>query len=311
MVYTESQPLLARALECLEKAKRSFIFRLLAHFATLAFAIIAAFALSAGGEHGDRNALEVVEITAAIFAIITECIALFFHHKALEQHSLGRQAMRRVMLLDALSPGDAQGVLEELKHHFSQDVHRKSDALAAKDKTLPEKERRLLNYYWSSKPTGQARLRDHLFESAIFSQRLYSAAWMFSLVSMVILLVGALFVVALLLGNSTNLVLRVIIAVIAFLPSCQELDHMLTYRLVSEQLKSLLHRVEKLYALPLQTGPSDPRLLADLGDYNAATTFAPPIRTTIYYLLNARLSAEFEQKMKKLGQAPPAPSRTP
>ena len=116
--------------------------------------------------------------------------------------------MRRAMLLDALAPDEAPAVNEELGHHFGRDVHKKAAALAEKDQQLPEKERRLLNYYWSSKPTSQARLRDHLFESAFFSWHLYSATWKFSLLSVVGLLAGALIVLSLVMVGSANLAVR-------------------------------------------------------------------------------------------------------
>jgi hypothetical protein len=304
MVHTQVQPLLALALEGLEKAKRFFIYRLAAHIATLILATIGAYALSTSSEPDHHGHLETIEFSATVLAILTEFVALFFHHSALELHSLGRQAIRRAMLLDALAPDDAPSVYEELGHNFGQDVHKKAAALAEKDRQLPAKERRLLNYYWSDKPTDQARLRDHLFESAIFSWHLYSAAWKFSLLSVLGLLAGALVVLSFLTVGSANFAVRVLLTLVSFLPLCQELDHLLLYRVVSQQLARLLKRLEDLYSVPLSVGRVDPRLLAELGDYNAATTFAPPIRTFIYSLLAVRLRNEFEKKMQELGQAP-------
>jgi hypothetical protein len=202
-------------------------------------------------------------------------------------------------------------VYKELLHHFGRGARQKADALAAKDQQLPEKEKRLLNYYSSDKPTGQARLLDHLFESAFFSQHLYSVTWQFSLLSVLVFLAVALVVVGVLMAGSANFAIRVLIALLGFLPLCQELDHLLLYRVVSHQLNPLLTRVESLYSIPLGPGQVNLRLLAELGDYGAATTFAPPIRTLMYMRLAGRLRDEFERKMQELGQASRSAQKAP
>ena len=94
------------------------------------------------------------------------------------------------MILDALSPGDALGVRAELDHHFSRDIQDKAKKMEESDAAKPEADRKLLNYYWSPKSPSQARLLDHLFESAWFSQALYFAAWIFSLLCMGVFLGG-------------------------------------------------------------------------------------------------------------------------
>jgi hypothetical protein len=298
MVHEEVRPLLALAQAGLDKAKRLFLWRLGAHGATLAFAVIGAVAAYHSTEGGqDQKAIyEAVEIIAAVLAVGTEFAALFLHHRAVEMHSLGRRAMRRVMLLDALSPGEAAASEAEFRHHFDDGVCRQAVAALEADRE------RISEYYWSKKPCDEARLRDHLYESAIFSHHLYTAAWQFSSVCLLVLLVPGIAVPLLLWHRPGLLVVRVVLAMAAFLPACQELDHMLLYRLVARELSQLIKRVEALYAAPAGAIKPDPHLLAEFGDYSAATTAAPPIRTVVYRALHERLSADFEKRMEQLGQ---------
>ena len=214
--------------------------------------------------------------------------------------------MRRVMLLDALQPDEAPAVLERARAHFSTAIQQAASRLEERDRLLGDKNTGLSAYYWSPKDSGPARLRDHLFESAIFSHRLYQAAWKFSLLCLVVLL-GAVAVVLVILGRGHHaLLLRLLIALIAFLPASQELDHMLLYRMVAHHLSELLQRVESLYGEPLSDAQPNWRLLAELGDYSAAATFAPPIRTWVYRHLHDPLGVEFKKKMKELGQESPS-----
>jgi hypothetical protein len=101
-------------------------------------------------------------------------------------------------------------------------------------------------------------------------------------------------------GGLTTLVLRIVIALVAFLPACQELDHLLLYRMVQNHLGEILKRVEALYSGPASDGQPDFLLLAAFGDYSAATTFAPPIRTLVYKQLKDQLRDEFEARMQSL-----------
>jgi hypothetical protein len=75
---------------------------------------------------------------------------------------------------------------------------------------------------------------------------------------------------------------------------------------VARELADLVKRVERLYSAPESDQRPDPRLMAEFGDYSAATTAAPPIRTVVYLALHQHLSADFEGRMRQLGQ-PPAP----
>ena len=97
--------------------------------------------------------------------------------------------------------------------------------------------------------------------------------------------------------------IRVLLALVAFLPACQELDHMLLYRMVEHHLEELLRRVEALYFVPLTAAEPGFRLLAEFGDYSASTTFAPPIRTVVYKVLVDPLRHEFDAKIRALDQA--------
>jgi hypothetical protein len=301
MVHQQVQPLLALGLEGLEWAKRLFVFRLLAHVLALVLAIAAAMFAE------DADTL-VGEITCAAAAICFEFLAFFLHHWATDLHSRSRQVMRRVMILDAFGPDEAVAALERSRPHFRETVLRGAVAVEARDQQLDESSKRLLNYYYSRKPLGQARLRDHLFESAIFSHHLYSTAWKFSLICLFALLCGAGIVVAvLILGHDAShhhgaagLIVRLVIALVAFVPASQEVDHLLLYREVAHELGELLKRVERLYSQPLEGSHPNAQLLGDFGDYCAATTFAPPIRTLVYKALVRRLAVEFEQKMKEL-----------
>lgn len=295
MVHPQCQPLLALALEGLEKAKTLFLVRLFSHFATLGFAMVAAVALAYD--------LPAVEIAAAIAAAGSEFVALYFHHRAMELHGAGRQAMRRVMLLDALRPEDAAAQVAEFAPRFKRTVQEATAAPARPGRRDSEPEHGLAKYYWSDKPTGPERLRDHLYESALFSHQLYSAAWKFSLTSMILLVFVAGVILYLLSGGTTKLGLHMLIALVAFLPACHELDHLLLYRMAAHDLAGLLPHVKSLYATALPQGQIDPALLAQFGDYSAATTYAPPIRTFVYRALADRLRREFEAEMQQLGQA--------
>jgi hypothetical protein len=320
MVHEQVYPLLALGLEGLEKAKTLFVYRLVAHCVAVGLAIAAAVAM-----HNELPDLEIVAVAAACAA---ELAALYLHHTAMELHSRARQVMRRVMLLDALHPDEAPAMMDKARSHFGMQVRRKATALEERDQKEPDQaKRRLANYYWSPKPPGPQRLRDHLFESAIFSQHLYSAAWRFSLVCLVVLFGAAAVVLTFLVLHHVTtgtaevsphtpgvatLGIRILLALVAFLPACQELDHMLLYRMMEHHLEELLKRVEALYADSLTAGEPDFRLLAEFGDYSAATTFAPPIRTVVYKALADRLSHEFEAKTTALGQAKaPTPSKAP
>jgi hypothetical protein len=301
MVHKQVQPLLALGLVGLEWAKQLFVWRLVAHCGALGLAVTAALLT----DQGNTMLLQI----AAGAAIACEILAFILHHWASDLHSRGREVMRRVMILDALSPEEALIALERNKNRFSDSVVSKAVAFQARDQQLEVAKQRLHNYYYSRKPEGQARLRDHLFESAIFSHHLYAAAWRFSLVCLIALLGGAAIVVAVLvLGSPASgqpreigaLLVRLLIALVAFVPASQEVDHLLLYRAVEHQLGDLLKRVEALYAQPLTADLPNSQLLADLGDYCAATTVAPPIRTLVYKALVDRLVVEFEQKMREL-----------
>jgi hypothetical protein len=298
MVHEEVRPLLALAQAGLDKAKRFFVWRLGAHGLTLLFALAGAVA-----PHywASAEVAEAVEVVSAALAVGTEFVALYFHHRAVELHSLGRRAMRRVMLLDALSPAEAAAAEAEFRPHFGEDVVRRAAALRVTDRE------RIDNYYWSKKPCDEARLRDHLYESAIFSQHLYTVAWRFSLVCLVVLAIPGIGVPLLLWHRAEFTFVRVLLALVAFLPACQELDHMLLYRTVAGELSDLIKRVEALYSAPAEGRKPDPQLMAEFGDYCGATTAAPPIRTVVYRALHEDLSADFEQRMRQLGQSPPAP----
>jgi hypothetical protein len=307
MVHAQVQPLLALGLEGLDRAKWLFVCRLVAHCVALGLAITAALVVD--------TATPAWQIALPAGAIICELVAFWLHNRASDFHSRGRQVMRRVMLLDALQPEQAPVVLPQMQPLFGQPVIRKAMALQERDLLKPEKDRRLLNYYYSRRQPGQARLRDLLFESAIFSHHLYAAAWRFSLICLAVLLgLAAIAVTALVLGSGSTetmgaLWLRLLIALVAFVPACQEVDHLLLYRSVEEQLGQLLGRVEGLYAETLNDQKPHAGLLADVGDYCAATTFAPPIRTLVYKALVDRLAVEFEQKMRDLEKGREVASR--
>jgi hypothetical protein len=308
MVHEEVRPLLALALVSLDKGKRLFIQRLLAHGLTLLLAGAAAVA-GYQASHGDsdrRDLFEGVEVVATLLAAASEFVAFYFHHLGVHLHGLGRRAMRHVMLLDAMSPAGAPATEAEFREEFDADVQARAAARLEHDGRLPPG-KQLASYYWSPKPCAEARLRDHLYESAIFSQHLYTAAWQVSLVVLFLLLLPALAVPLLVWHSHGMLVLRVVLVLVAFLPACQELDHLLLYRWVARELASVVKRVEALYLSPVGVKAPDPRLMAEFGDYSAATTLAPPIRTVVYWALHGRLSADFEQRMQQLGQAPAPP----
>jgi hypothetical protein len=304
MVHAEVRPLLALALEGLEHAKRLFVGRLVVHFVTLALLIVSAVALSYHEEQ-QEPALMLIELGSAGAAVATELLALRLHHRAMEIHSLSRVVMRRVMLMDASRPDpqDTKHFYDHIKEEFPTGVRSSALALEQKDKQLPDQDQRLANYYLSDRDDGPKRLRDHLLESAIFSHHLYSFAWKSSFGLMIALLVGAIVVWRFLLLGQGLVAFRVLVAVMAFLPLSQELDHVLLYKLMANQLSVLLGRLEHLFLDRLSAEQLDLRLMADFGDYGAATTFAPPIRTSAYFLLAKKLRSETKTKLDELKKA--------
>jgi hypothetical protein len=331
MVHPPVQPLLALALTGLESAKWLFVCRLAAHVAALLFAIAAALCAHWGHHHHDDPFAGGLEVVAALAAVGCEVLAQWVHHRALELHSHGRAAMRRVLLLDALEPADAALVLARVRHHFGGAVQQRAAALQVRDQKLPPDQQYLANYYFSDEPLGLARLRDHLLESAIFSHHLYAAARKLSLgLLLVFLALGAAVVFVLFgglhpwladhqtarllpadfstLADMGLLVLQGLIVLVAFVPTSQEVEHLLLYKIAEHQLADLLPRLERLYTEPLAADALNRRLLAGLGDYGAATTFAPPIRTWVYRKKVVQLRDEFEQLMRRLkGPVQPAP----
>ena len=87
MVHVQVQPLVALALEGLEKAKRFYIYRLTAHLVTLVLTIIGAYTPFGLPQHDHYGQLETIEISAAVLARLAEFVAFFFHHSALELHT--------------------------------------------------------------------------------------------------------------------------------------------------------------------------------------------------------------------------------
>src|SRR5260370_35319433 len=140
MVHEQVYPLLALGLEGLEKAKMLFVYRLVAHCVALGFAITVAVAL-----HFDQTPLEII---AAIATIASEFGALCLHHWALELHSQGRQVMRRVLLLDALNPGEAPAIIAKAQAHFGKALNRKAEAFAERDRKEPDPSKRRLPHYY-------------------------------------------------------------------------------------------------------------------------------------------------------------------
>jgi hypothetical protein len=298
MVHQQVHGLLALGLEGMERAKRLFVWRLVAHCAALICALAAAVFVEQ--HHTPGDAYEIYELMAAALAIAFELWALFLNHRASGLHCRGREVMRRVMLLDALDPAEAEAALKRSETYFGPTLSQRARLFKEQDEQLPPDQQRLFNYYYSTKKLGQKRLRDHLFESAIFSHHLYAFAWKFSLACLVVMLVAAGAVVMVLALGHHATPFRLLIALIAFVPASQEVDHLLLYHTVEHQLSLLLKRVERLYSDALTGAEPQVQLLADWGDYCAATTFAPPIRTWVYKRLVKKLVQDFEAKMQQL-----------
>jgi hypothetical protein len=304
MVDPAVRPLLALGLETLDGAKNMLVRRLVWHVLTLV--LLAAAATSSLKSFEDRFGNDVcfwIECTATLLAALTELMAVRVHHRSLEYHSLGRQVMRRVMLLDATEPGGAKEYLDYVRPHFAPSVLLRAERRLATDDQLER-------YYCSVHAPGEQRLRDHLFESAFFSAKLYRfGSW----ISLGILLgfVAAAIAVAAAVAypglrsheHFARFPVRLIIAVLVFLPACQELDHALLYRLGAGRLHDLLQRVEGLWDPRIPAPQLKLRLMADFGDYGADTTFAPPIRNIFYLLKDKELSVEVKARLDKLNQA--------
>jgi hypothetical protein len=309
MVHDQVKPLLALGLAGLERAKSLFVLRLVWHAVTLILLGLAATALTF--LHGKQNESVVfaIESTAASLAIVTELLALFTHHSALEAHSQGRQVMRRVMLLDARRPQDAGLYLDHVRLEFSKSVRDAAEQKIADDPREGPAQHQLQRYYASERPPGLERLRDHLLESAMFTERLYRAGWIFSAVMLTIFLTGTAIVIGLMIARGFGpqehwgqFGVRLLIAILAFIPASQELDHALLYRTMSSEVKKLIKRVEDLWDSKIPQEQLDLRLTADVGDYGADTTSAPPIRSLLYNWLDPRLNTVVLARLAELNR---------
>jgi hypothetical protein len=274
------------------------------HTLTLVLLVVAAAcSLDALDQRVGNTACFWIECLAALLAAITELMAVRVHHLSLEYHSLGRQVMRRVMLLDATEPKDAQEYFDYVRPHFAPRILHGADRRLAKDVQLER-------YYCSDREPGYLRVRDHLFESAFFSEKLYRfGSWVSLgiLFGFVVVAVGVAAAMAFPgLSSEEHLArfpVRLIIAVLVFLPACQELDHALLYRLAAGRLRNLLGRIETLWDPRIPAEQLKLRLTADIGDYGADTTFAPPIRNVFYLLKDKELSVEVKARLDKLNQS--------
>jgi hypothetical protein len=312
MLRAECRPVLALALEELDHAKTLFVYRLAWHLATLACLISAAYVLSVPPQQEQHTGAFWLESAALLVAVFTECVALWVHHRALEAHTLGRQVMRRVMLLDAERPEDAAEYHQYIKPKFTQSIQLRAEKrLADDDDPNPDKKKRqsLRRYYFSNRDSGPHRLRDHLLESALFSRTLYQQAFRYSLLILAVFLLSVLSIV-LILGlhgiradharDWGELSVRLAIVMLSFLPACQELDHALVYRMMSKELSGFVERLKDLWDRKIPPEQLKLRLTAAIGDYGAATTLAPPIRSWVYWLHDAELSKQVEVKFKEL-----------
>jgi hypothetical protein len=321
MVNEPVRPLLALGLEGLERAKTLFVRRLLWHAATLCLLVVATIAVTfLHDENGkkDNTLVFVIECLALALAVVTEFMALRTHHAALAAHSLGRQVMRRVMLFDAHRPEDAVAYHAYVSQQFPESVREAAKRRMSSDPQPGPQQNQLSRYYHSSREPSLERLRDHLLESAMFSQRLYHAGWTLSIWVMGGFLLTALVVLGAMAYQGLapgahwgEFSIRLLITLLAFIPASQELDHAMLYRMMSERLSELIKRVEKLWDPAIPPEQLELQLLAEVGDYGADTTFAPPIRTLVYKHVDPELSQAVAKRLNELDTGTKAGVPTP
>ena len=310
MVHEPVIPLLALGLETLDWAKNLLLRRFLWHIATLVLLIVAAGAGASahwGGESQHHDQADWIENLAALLAAVTELLAFRVHHLAIEYHMLGRRIMRRSMLLDAMSPNDAPEAIAYVRPHLSKRL------LELAERRQVKEHERLTRYYSSTRDNKELRLRDHLYESAFFSESLYRFSARVSLLILFGFLLVALGVAAVIavptlfdwghVKEHAHLPVKLFIAVLVFLPACQEFDQALLYRAGARRLGELLTRVERLWDPTIPETQLRLRLTADIGDYGADTTAVPPIRTIFWRLKDKQLGDEFNARLDKFNQA--------
>src|SRR5262249_31628096 len=137
---------------------------------------------------------------------------------------------------------------------FPDAVRVAADKRIAADPLPGAAQHQLERYYVSTREPGPERLREHLWESAMFTQRLYQAGFIFSAVVLVGFLLGTALVIILMLIRGfgphehwSEFAVRLLIAVLAFIPASQELDHALLYRMMAERVNEMIKRVEDLW----------------------------------------------------------------
>lgn len=248
-----------------EGAKMYFRLRLLAHAATLAFAVVALFV--------DAPATYVL----AVLAVGSEGAAWGLRFWAHELNGRAERGRRRAVLTRALGadpdPVDTAAIVAEFSKRAERSAARWTDA----------------DYWSSTTPPGPGTLRENLQESAFWSCSLYRTAARKVLLRLAAAMIAACAMIALMLaieaGQTAETAARVVAVVMACLISADELGLMTAYFAAAREAERTVGRLDHIDMS--QTGQA----MAVWGDYCSATATAAPIPTRIYEKNHDRIDA--------------------
>jgi hypothetical protein len=261
---TQAHSLLALSRAEQEAAKRWFVRSRLAHVATLVLSVPALFVEGR------------LAYLLALAALATEVTAWTYRILADRRHSLAEEGRRRALLCDAMGAPPGALALRVLRASFSKRAER--TAHAHEDP----------NYYASTAAPGPMRLRDHLQESAFWSQELYSsaarAAGLAAGVLLLLVIVALFVVVGWGSANASLAVARVGVVFLSFLVVSDIATQALAWHDAAEKSRDVTQRLEG------DTLNEHSTALAVFGDYSVATATTPPIPTFLYRWNGGRIA---------------------
>jgi len=237
------------------RAKRLYILRALAHFATFAASLAAVFVPEPG------------PYLAAVAVVVTEGVALTLRMRGDAAHQLAERGRRHALIADALARSDAPdraSLLLCFGSYAKQHAGEYSDSA----------------YWHSDESPGPQRLRDHVQESAFWSADLYwragLAALGFLLVPIVAATVGVFVILGLDEGQVAVTAARIFTVLALLLIGLDLLTRALAWLSAARATKEVVSAFDR---------PTTDQLTGALSvyaDYSVATATAPPIPEWVY-----------------------------
>ncbi len=227
---------------------------------------------------------------AAVIALAAQAAAWAYLRRASNQQSVGDQAGRRALLLDALGSTAERVDLGDVLQRLSQTAHDGSSKIADP------------NYFASQAPPGPARLRDHLQENAFWNKALYAEAAAARVKALVVpaALVGIVTLVALPLAprDQSLTAARLVVGIVSLAAILTEVREIISWKAaetsvgqIDRRLETLAHlSADELVAKRLES------VLAVFGDYCVITSSTPTIPRRIYQQNKDRLNRIWHER---------------